>query len=209
MSEPRAGSEADALRLRGGEGTRRVRSERRDRRARSKARLPRRPRLHVRSESLPRALGAAALRVRDAGVAERSDARSVRRCAAVDGGRADDDHRAAAAGSDGTAAGGPREPTRRRPLRRGSSARGGAALRRRLTHLGPTDRPGDRLPRAVQRRRRTPPCDRRAPQSLRPDPPRVGADSRCLRLYHKVDIKVRTRKDLVVRARKGYYAPKG
>jgi VWFA-related protein len=28
-------------------------------------------------------------------------------------------------------------------------------------------------------------------------------------LYHKVDIKVRTRKDLVVRARKGYYAPKG
>ncbi|MBM3752417.1 MAG: VWA domain-containing protein [Acidobacteria bacterium] len=28
-------------------------------------------------------------------------------------------------------------------------------------------------------------------------------------LYHKVDIKVRDRKDLVVRARKGYYAPKG
>jgi Ca-activated chloride channel homolog len=28
-------------------------------------------------------------------------------------------------------------------------------------------------------------------------------------LYHKVDIKVRTRKDLIVRARKGYYAPKG
>jgi Ca-activated chloride channel family protein len=28
-------------------------------------------------------------------------------------------------------------------------------------------------------------------------------------LYHKVDIKVKTRKELVVRARKGYYAPKG
>jgi len=28
-------------------------------------------------------------------------------------------------------------------------------------------------------------------------------------LYHKVDIKVKIRKDLVVRARKGYYAPKG
>lgn len=28
-------------------------------------------------------------------------------------------------------------------------------------------------------------------------------------LYHKVDIKVKGRKDLIVRARKGYYAPKG
>jgi VWFA-related protein len=27
-------------------------------------------------------------------------------------------------------------------------------------------------------------------------------------LYHTVDIKIRSRKDLVVRARKGYYAPK-
>jgi len=27
-------------------------------------------------------------------------------------------------------------------------------------------------------------------------------------LYHTVDIKVRARKDLVVRARKGYYAPR-
>ncbi|MBM3767324.1 MAG: VWA domain-containing protein [Acidobacteria bacterium] len=37
----------------------------------------------------------------------------------------------------------------------------------------------------------------------RPEP--LKADG----LYHKVDIKVRDRKDLVVRARKGYYAPKG
>ncbi len=37
----------------------------------------------------------------------------------------------------------------------------------------------------------------------RPDPLKTDG------LYHKVDIKVRTRKDLVVRARKGYYAPKG
>lgn len=36
----------------------------------------------------------------------------------------------------------------------------------------------------------------------RPEP--LKADG----LYHKVDIKVRDRKDLVVRARKGYYAPK-
>jgi VWFA-related protein len=37
----------------------------------------------------------------------------------------------------------------------------------------------------------------------RPEP--LKADG----LYHKVDIKVRDRKDLIVRARKGYYAPKG
>jgi VWFA-related protein len=37
----------------------------------------------------------------------------------------------------------------------------------------------------------------------RPDPLKTDG------LYHKVDIKVRGRKELVVRARKGYYAPKG
>lgn len=37
----------------------------------------------------------------------------------------------------------------------------------------------------------------------RPDPLQTDG------LYHKVDIKVKRRKDLVVRARKGYYAPKG
>lgn len=37
----------------------------------------------------------------------------------------------------------------------------------------------------------------------RPEP--LKADG----LYHKVDIKVKGRKDLIVRARKGYYAPKG
>jgi Ca-activated chloride channel homolog len=37
----------------------------------------------------------------------------------------------------------------------------------------------------------------------RPDPLKTDG------LYHKVDIKVKGRKDLIVRARKGYYAPKG
>lgn len=37
----------------------------------------------------------------------------------------------------------------------------------------------------------------------RPDPLKTDG------LYHKVDIKVKGRKELVVRARKGYYAPKG
>jgi len=37
----------------------------------------------------------------------------------------------------------------------------------------------------------------------RPDPMKTDG------LYHKVDIKVKGRKELVVRARKGYYAPKG
>jgi Ca-activated chloride channel homolog len=37
----------------------------------------------------------------------------------------------------------------------------------------------------------------------RPDPLKTDG------LYHKVDIKVRGRKELNVRARKGYYAPKG
>jgi VWFA-related protein len=37
----------------------------------------------------------------------------------------------------------------------------------------------------------------------RPDPLRTDG------LYHRVDIKVKNRKELIVRARKGYYAPKG
>jgi VWFA-related protein len=36
----------------------------------------------------------------------------------------------------------------------------------------------------------------------RPDPPKVDGQ------FHEVGIKVKTRKDLIVRARKGYYAPR-